>query len=74
MLQDLRALYVAIAVQPGRENEVALEQGGVVTKDLEDFIVRHEMCPIFNCRSTIVDCRLSIDDCRLRRFDFRKLQ
>jgi hypothetical protein len=46
MLQDLRALYVAIAVQPGRENEVALEQGGVVTKDLEDFAVGHGVFPL----------------------------
>jgi hypothetical protein len=45
MLQHLRALYVTIAVKPGRENEVALEQGGVLAKDLEEFVVGHEIFP-----------------------------
>lgn len=42
MLQYQRALHIAIAVEPGRKNEVPFEKSGVLAEDIEDFVFGHD--------------------------------
>ena len=41
ILQDQRALQVAIAVQPGRQPEVPVEQGAGVPEQIENVCLGH---------------------------------